>query len=127
MNWYKYILSRLYNWRLKHNDRMPVFGVALIMIVLHFAQLIIVYELLLTCFLNSKRIELNSTIIYIIVGIAVLIFITFFNEKRLQKYKSVFLDEPTSDKKGNVFVFHFFIIGTIVIALITPIMLWWLS
>ena len=105
---------------------MPVFGVTLIMVGLHFAQLLVAYELVWTFLLNnSKKIELSRTAIYIITGVGVLVFMTFFNEKRLQNYKSIFLDKPIENMKGRIFVFHFFIIGTIITALITPIILLW--
>jgi hypothetical protein len=123
LNWYKYILARLYNWRIKNKDEIPALTVALTMLLLYFGQILAFYEILFSFELQSRRIELNRLIIYIAIGVSTVIYLFIFSEKKLKAYGDLYKNVSINMKKRSETVFYIYIIGTLVLSLLTPIIL----
>lgn len=67
--------------------------------------------------------ELNRLTIYLAMGVTTVIYLFIFSGKKLKAYSEIYKNESFNKKKGLRIVFYIYIIGTIVLSLLTPILL----
>ncbi|MFN8292061.1 MAG: hypothetical protein U0U70_17540 [Chitinophagaceae bacterium] len=124
MNWYKYLVYRLYSWRTKMGDQVAAFRVALMMAILHFAHLLIVYEILYACSIVSVDIDINRIILFVGFAIFSILFSIIFNRRRMEGYQQKYAGESTQERKRGTFWVRFFIVSTILTSISLPIILY---
>jgi hypothetical protein len=117
IRFYKYVIYRLYSWRLEKNDDTPIATIVFTMCFIHFLQLMIVMSILAEFFpvlvvvFNQK--EVFVFILFFLFSMLYYLFI--YDKKRWQGYIEEFKDEtPEQRRKGTLFV-QWFTIGSIIL------------
>lgn len=123
MRFYKYIIYRLYTWRLEAKDRSPGTTVALTMASIHVFQLLLLYAIITRMF---PSIDISQSVTRINGLIFVAMFYTtyyliFYNKKRWDEYIKEFKNEsPPQKKRGALFV-RIYAFGSVILYIILVI------
>jgi len=126
LRFYRYLIYRLYTWRLQKNDDTPGATVIFIMSFIHLVHIMILYVLAIKLGLVRNLIHLNKPAKYLVVpGIALVYYLLVYNKKRWLKYVEEFKDEtPLQRKRGTLFM-QLFTIGSILLFfLLLPVLFW---
>lgn len=125
MNRYKYIIYRLYNWRLKNKDLNPELRVVITMSILHCTQLLLVYEILITV-VPSLRTKFKFTDLFVIIFFICFIglyALLFYRKEKWKGYIEQFKNETPKERRRGTIILLLFTIGTIVVTLMTTVIL----
>ena len=118
MEFYRYIIYRLYSIGLKRQNDTPVTNVILTLSLVHFTQLLTVYIIFVKIFPQISIFGNLGKNEKIFVGIFLLIFflihlIFLYNKERWNRYIEEFKNElPEEQKKGSIKVYSY-LIGSI--------------
>lgn len=117
MRFYKYIIYRLYTWRLQQKDNTPVGTVVMVMCIVHFFQGFTIYSLFTRFVLQSfKQIQINKPVTYVIAfGIVLLYYFFVYNKRRWDGYIEEFKYESLNHRKRGTLLVRLFTIGSIVL------------
>ncbi len=125
MNYYTYIIYRLYSWRIKSNDQIPEFRVILTMIILHCLQLLMIFEILLAI-VPSLRDKLKIDKIFVLIFFAcftLMYSLLYYRKDKWEKYLERYKDENKQQRRFGTIILIVFTIGTLVLSLAATIIL----
>ena len=109
---YRYLIYRLYTWRLEKNDDTPEATVIFTMSVVHLIQLM---TLLAIIPIPAAFHFTKLTQYCIVIGFMVLYYLLVYNKKKWLSYIDEFKNEtPEQRRKGTIFV-QLFTIGSIIL------------
>jgi hypothetical protein len=116
IRFYKYLIYRLYTWRLQKKDDTPVGTIMYMMSVVHFFQLLFLYFVASTLFPTLRKIGPLTKVsgLIFVFGFALMFYLFIYNKEKWQRYVDEFKDEtPEQRKKGTILV-RLFTVGSIV-------------
>lgn len=125
MNYYTYIIYRLYSWRIKSNDQIPEFRVILTMSILHCLQLLMIFEILLAI-VPSLRDKLKIDKIFVLIFFAcftLMYSLLYYRKDKWEKYLERYKDENKQQRRFGTIILIVFTIGTLVLSLAATIIL----
>lgn len=125
MQFYHYLIYRLYTWRMRVNDKTPGLSIILMMSILHIIQLLTVYLIVIKIFPSIHRnYHLTKTQVVVI---ALLTFFSYYllvyNKERWNGYIEKFKDETPQMRRKGTFWVNLFTVGTVILFFITGILL----
>jgi hypothetical protein len=109
---YRYLIYRLYSWRLQKKDITPVTSTEIMMCISHFFQLMTLYAILVYFFpkLDSSLTKLQ--VVLIAFAFQFLYHFLVYNKKRWNRYNEEFRDETDLQRKRGTFYIACYIIGS---------------
>lgn len=120
---YKYIIYRLYTWRVEKDDNTPGTTVESLMCITHYLQMLTVYAILIRFFPEFKLNLDKLRLLLIALAFQVLYHIFVYGKDKWKKYENIFKDEtPSQRQRGTIFVYSYMIISTIVFFIMLPIL-----
>ena len=127
MRFYRYLIYRLYTWRLRAKDNAPIMTVVMTMCVVHYFQAIILYVVLTRFVIRTYwQIPVNEVYIYLIsFGFIIIYYLLIYNKKRWEKYIEEFKDETPQQRKIGTIHLRLFTIGSVVLFFICMPLLYW--
>lgn len=123
MKFYRYIIYRLYSWRIKSKDDIPIVTVVLTMGIIHSLQLLFIQQFLFTFFPSVRPyIKMNKGMFIVIsVGIALLFYLIIYNKEKWNTYIEDFKNETISQRRSGTILVVGFTLGTVVLTFIAAI------
>lgn len=125
MRFYRYLIYRLYTWRVRVKDNTPILTVILLLSFVHLAQIMIIYSFVYNFFPNSRAIlHFNKTQV-IVFSFSFLLLYSFliYRKKRWENYAQEFKNEsPSQKRKGTIWI-GLFTIGSVVFLFVCMIIL----
>ena len=119
VRFYKYIIYRLYTWRLKKNDDTPGTTVELLMCIPHYCHLLTLYAIV-TYFLPKLDSNFNNLqILFIALEFQLLYHLLIYNKKRWRHYMVEFENETTVQRKRGTLLIWVYVIGSIALFFIS--------
>lgn len=114
---YRYLIYKLYSWRISKNDDTPIATVILLLSITHGFQLLILYSLI-GKFIPKTAIFDNLPKIY--VGMFFILFIianhfVLYNKTRWQEYFEEFKDEPEAEKNRGSLLVAVYLLGSVLL------------
>lgn len=97
---YKYLIYRVYSWRLQQNDDNPAWSVIFLLSVVHFFQLLTIFFLVTKyIYPNNFRFSTNRlfNLLFTIIFTCLNYFL-FYNKKRWEKYIEEYDFESEKEK-----------------------------
>ena len=125
MKFYRYIIYRLYVWRLKRKDNTPATTVVITMSILHSFQLLILHTIL-TTFIPKLREPLSVTKTSFGIFIAIFFGVYYFfgyKREKWDRYVEEFKNESEKQKRKGTYLLLLFTIGTLVLTYISAFLL----
>ena len=113
MRFYKYLIYRLYTWRLEKKDDMPEATVIFVMSFVHLIQIGILFLITIKVMptFHLTKFEEYS----IVIGFALLYYLLVYNKKRWLGYIDEFKNETPEERgKATLFV-RLFTIGSVIL------------
>jgi hypothetical protein len=105
LRFYKYMIYRLYTWRLRSKDGTPVTTTELLMLLLHLVQLATIWDLINVIFPNINSNIATTPGLVIAVGLQVAYHFLIYNKERWHNYIDMFENESASQrKKGTALI-----------------------
>jgi hypothetical protein len=124
LRFYKYIIYRLYSWRLKHKeDITPEVTVICTLVIVHFVQLLLIYHLIITFLFRTKPLDLGRLEVYGIVAFLIGIYsLLFYRKAKWKGYLELFKDETKKERKKGTILLLLFFLGSFVLTFATVIL-----
>lgn len=117
LRFYRYVIYRLYIWRLKKNDKTPVTTVELILSLVHIFQLFTLYIVLVSFFPSiHRRLHIvDWQVLCFAFAFHFLYHLVIYNEKRWTQYCEEFKNEPENLRKKGTYLVNLFLVGSILL------------
>ena len=122
---YHYIIYRIYEWRLKDNDHIPVFATFITLFLVHIVQLSAVLFILTILsepfskfFLQLRKWEISLFVI----ALGAVYYLSIVNKKKWDSYRKRFELESDRSRKRGTFVVLLFTLGSIITFLLMSIL-----
>ena len=114
---YRYLIYRLYSWRLQRKDNIPATTVESILCVVHVFQIYTLYTALIYFFprIHEKFRLSNLQILIGAMAFQLLYHIFIYSKKKWSDYVNEFKDESVEQRKKKTFWMRVFLIGSIVL------------
>ena len=126
MRFYKYLIYRLYTWRLQKKDDTPEATVIFLMSFVHLTQLGILYMLALKFVPALNNLYLNKLSKYLIViGFGFLYYLLVYNKKRWLSYIEEFEKETSDQRRKGTILVRLFTFGSVILFFICLPLLFW--
>ncbi len=122
---YRYLVYRLYTWRLRQKDTGPVFTVILIVTSLHSLILVALYSFLIGFYSNLRELlQINRSIAAIFLLVfAVIHFLFFYPRNGWSGYIEEFKMESEKERKKGTRRVALFVSGPLILLIIVWIAL----
>ena len=125
---YRYLIYKLYSWRINKKDDTPIATVIFLITITHIFQLLILYSVIGKVF---PKVAIFDNLPKIYVGIFFVIFtianyFVMYNKERWQRYIEEFKNEtPERSKRGRILVLAYLVGSVILFFILMPILFGW--
>ena len=121
INFYKYLIYRLYTWRLAKKDDTPATTVVLLMCIPHYLQLGTIYACLMYFFPVLRDLSDLSKwqVLFIALGFQLLYRLIIYNKNRWTSYINEFENETPEQRKRRTLFIYIYTIGSILLFFIS--------
>lgn len=120
MNFYNYMIYRLYNWRVIKKDITPATTVELILCITHYAHIFTLYILTLAIFPEAKKINFKPWQLLIFAfGFQFIYHILIYNKERWNKFVEIYSKESDEQKTKRTRYLLVYIFGSIFLQFIS--------
>lgn len=127
VNFYQYVIYRLYAWRINNNDNTPAATVILLLVSSHFSQLFLLFAIISKIFpvfsevFKQHKIAIAVAYITTVFAYSTLV----YNKDRWQQYAELFKGEmPSQKRKRGVLVWLFTAGSVILLFILVPLLFW---
>lgn len=117
MNFYNYVIGRLYSWALRKKNDTPIANVVFTMCIVHYFQFFILYMILQRIF-NFPDIILGINKIAIgifMISFFVAYYFIFFNREKWEAYAQQVEKEDKRKRRKGKFLVLLYLIGSILL------------
>lgn len=122
---YRYLIYKLYNWRIKKKDITPVATVIILLAISHSFYILILYSIIHYC-LNFRNllVEIRKEYLFIAFFIfAAMHYFLFYNKKKWELYVDEFKNETVDQaKKGKILVLTYLMGSIVIFFILMPIL-----
>jgi len=125
---YRYMIYRLFAWRLRKNDDAPATTVTFILAFVHSAQLL---SLLFIFVRVTNQVHFLSELPDLLLGgsyliVSLLIYIVIYNESKWKEYIREFENESKSQRRSGTITLYSFTLGSTLLVLLLPPLLFYI-
>lgn len=119
MKFYRYLIYRIYTWRIKVKDEVPVNTTLVTLSLLHIVQLATIWNILESTIpeLRGKLSFSTEKLIILLLLFLVAYSLLVYKKKRWKQYVEEFQNEDLKMRKRGTFFVRLYIFGTILIFL----------
>jgi hypothetical protein len=125
IRFYKYLIYRLYTWRLRKKDNTPFTTTELLMCSFHYFHLLTL-NAFITYFFPKMQNNFNKLqVVLIAAGIQLLYHLLVYNKEKWLKYVEEFQSETSEQRKRGTLFIWVYAIGSIVLFFMSVPLLFW--
>jgi hypothetical protein len=124
---YRYLIYRIYTWRLNKKDDTPVATLVFLMSAVHTVQMIIVGLVITKLYPSVGSIFMQKKIFILVFYFAfsIVYYLLVYDKKKWESYVEEFSKETPQVRRDRGILVWLFTVGTIILFFIlTPILFW---
>ena len=114
---YRYLIYKMYSWRISKKDDTPISTIIIILTFIHFTQILILYSIIgklfpqFAIFDNLKKIYIGLFFIFFLL----FNYLIFYNKSHGQNYLVEFKNESTSESNRGWWLVRIYLIGSVLL------------
>jgi len=122
---YRYIIYKLYSWRIRKKDDTPIATVIIMLSFVHYVQLFILYLIALKFFPNINIFSsVNKTYVAtFLILFGIIHYFLIYNKEHWQQYIEEFSNESKEEsKRGRILVIAYLVGSILLFFILMPIL-----
>ena len=114
---YRYLIYKMYSWRISKKDDTPISTIIIILTFIHFTQILILYSITGKLFPQFAIFDKLNKIYIGLFFIFFLLFnyLIFYNKSHWQNYLVEFKNESTSESNRGWWLVRIYLIGSVLL------------